>query len=36
MDNTEIKETITRGQAMDIADVQKYNEDVKSVNEVGS
>ncbi len=32
MDNTEIKETITRGQAMDIADVQKYNEDVKSVN----
>ena len=31
MSNTEIKETITRGQAMDIADTQKFNEDVKAV-----
>jgi len=31
MSNTEIKETITRGQAMDIADTQKFNEDVEAV-----
>jgi len=35
MDNTEIKETITRGQAMDIADSQIYNEDVKAVDVAG-
>ena len=29
--NNEIKETITKGQAMDIADNQKFNEDVKAV-----
>tara|TARA_A100001515_G_scaffold67364_1_gene53535 strand:- start:53 stop:1009 length:957 start_codon:yes stop_codon:yes gene_type:complete len=29
--NNEIKETITKGQAMDIADTQKFNEDVKAV-----
>ena len=28
----EIKETITKGQAMDIADAQKFNADVESVN----
>jgi len=31
MSNTEIKETITKGQAMDIADTQKFNEDVEAV-----
>ena len=29
--SNEIKETITRGQAMDIADTQKFNEDVNAV-----
>ncbi|BAQ85140.1 hypothetical protein [uncultured Mediterranean phage uvMED] len=36
MDNTEIKETITRGQAMDVADAKKFNEDVKASDIGGS
>ena len=36
MDNTEIKETITRGKAMDVADAKKFNEDVKASDIGGS